>query len=323
MIKDNISKKAPRVSVVMAIYKEPVEWMRLSIDSILNQSFSDFEFIIINDNPNRIENNEMLNSYAHNDSRVVVISNENNIGLTRSLNKGIKISKGEYIARMDADDIACPQRFEKQIQFLDQNRHIGICGTGVELFGDHNGFVFYPKEDDSVFLFLDSCFAHPTVIMRREIALLEYNEECPCAQDYELWNRAFSTGVSFYNIQEPLLKYRHSCQQISASRRKEQMAIAQNIRRKAYDYYSKMNGIGLTMTGVQLTLDNILTFSKKTKLPNKESSQFMYYLLLSNEAGLFSLLYFILRHKIYNSISLKNILRVLYHTLNGRDNKKY
>ena len=297
MNKEFISKKAPRVSVVMAIYKEPVEWIRLSIDSILNQTFNDFELIIINDNPNRIENNEILNSYAQNDSRVVVISNENNIGLTRSLNKGIKISKGEYIARMDADDIACPQRFEKQIKFLDQNRHIGICGTGVELFGEHSGYVFYPKEDDSVFLFLDSCFAHPTVIMRREVALLEYNEECSCAQDYELWCRAFSCGVEFYNLQEPLLYYRSSKQQISSNRRKEQISTAQRIRRKAYDDYSQKHNLGISMANITLTLDNILLFSQRTKLPPKEKSQFVYYLLLSNQSNIYSLLIFIFRYK--------------------------
>ena len=224
---------------------------------------------------------------------------------------------------MDADDIADPRRFEKQIQFLDQNSHIGICGTAVQLFGDINDYIYYPKDDNSVFLFLDSCFAHPTVIMMREVALMGYNEECTCAQDYELWNRAFSSGISFYNLQEPLLKYRHSSQQISASRREEQKKIAQTIRRKAYDYYSEINGIGLFMKGTQFTPENILAFSKNTRLPQKETSQFLYYLLLSNDTSLFSLLRFILRYKVYNSISLMNTVRVIYHTLMGRDNKKF
>ena len=94
-----------KLSVVMSIYKEPVEWMRQSIDSILNQTFTDFEFVIVNDNPIRSENRDILDEYSKKDFRIIVLSNDENIGLTKSLNKGLRISKGKYIARMDADDI--------------------------------------------------------------------------------------------------------------------------------------------------------------------------------------------------------------------------
>lgn len=114
MTEDKLFIKSPLVSVVMAIYNEPVEWMRQAIDSILYQSFKDFEFIIINDNPIRVENKEILDEYSAKDSRVIVVLNEENIGLTKSLNKGLAIASGEYIARMDADDIAMPERLRMQ-----------------------------------------------------------------------------------------------------------------------------------------------------------------------------------------------------------------
>lgn len=314
----------PEVTVVMAIYNEPIEWIKLSINSILNQTFKDFEFIIVNDKPDREDNVQLLNEYAQKDKRIKVITNEENIGLTKSLNKGISVARGEYIARMDADDISMPLRFEKQVSILNRNIEVGICGTAVQLFGDKKGTIFYPRRNDSVYLFLDNCFAHPTVMMRREIAEMGYDENCRCSQDYDLWNRAYSAGIHFFNIQEPLLFYRHSRQQISSNRRKEQMRIAQQIRRNAYDYYSLKNNIGLIMTGTTLSLDNILLFYKQTKLPSKEQSQFLYYLLLSTEDSFIALVSFYLWHfSVCKSISLKNLLRVMYHALMGYNNKKY
>lgn len=118
----------PKISVIMSIYKEPVEWVRQSIDSILAQTFSDFEFIIVNDRPDRIENTELLNEYKLKDCRIVVLANETNIGLTKSLNRALDIATGVYIARMDADDISLSHRFQTQVDYLDM--HPEICGCG-------------------------------------------------------------------------------------------------------------------------------------------------------------------------------------------------
>ncbi|MFJ1380822.1 glycosyltransferase family 2 protein [Capnocytophaga canimorsus] len=103
-----------RISIIMAIYNEKIEWMRQSIDSILNQTFSDFEFIIINDNPQMRDNQLLTSEYVKKDKRIKKIHNEQ---LTKSLNKGLKIAEGQYIARLNADDIALPKRFEKQVYF--------------------------------------------------------------------------------------------------------------------------------------------------------------------------------------------------------------
>ena len=314
---------SPRISVVMAIFKEPIEWIRQAIDSILCQTYKDFEFIIINDNPGRIDNREILDEYSRLDSRVIIIENERNIGLTKSLNKGISIAKGEYIARMDADDISLPKRFETQVSFMDSHKSIGVCGTAIRTFGDKHNTVYYPEDNSTIFLFLDNCFAHPTVVMRKDIANLLYDENCIFAQDFDLWYRAFSCGASFYNIQEPLLFYRCNQRQISSNRRIEQDKIAQAIRRKAYDDYSRKHNIGLFMEDVSFSLENILLFFEKTELPDRERSKFLYYLLLSNESSFFPLFVFVIKHKMYHYVRIGNLIRVLYYTLKGDNYKKF
>ena len=121
----------PKITVLMSIYKEPIDWMILSIDSIIEQTYKDFEFIIINDNPERLDNTKLLEKYLKKDSRIKIVNNSENIGLTKSLNKGLAVSTGEYIARMDADDISLPTRFEKQIAFLESNPNVIVLGTNI------------------------------------------------------------------------------------------------------------------------------------------------------------------------------------------------
>ena len=108
----------PKISVLMSVYNEPVDWMRQAIESILNQTYKDFEFIIVNDNPEREENQLVLNEYRDKDSRISVLCNDQNIGLTKSLNKGLENANCEFVARMDADDIAFPDRLKLQLQYL-------------------------------------------------------------------------------------------------------------------------------------------------------------------------------------------------------------
>lgn len=136
----------PKVSVIMSVYKEPVEWLHESIDSILNQTFTDFEFIIICDNPSYDEGIALLYAYKEKDHRIVLIENEKNLGLTKSLNKGITVAKGDFIARMDADDISLPERFEKQMSLLEKHPEIGVCGSIIDYMGDRKGVKYYPEK---------------------------------------------------------------------------------------------------------------------------------------------------------------------------------
>ena len=120
------------ISVIMSNYNTPEEYLREAIESILNQTYKNFEFIIIDDcsTDNSLE---IIKSY--NDERIVLIENEENIGLTKSINKGLAVAKGEYIARMDADDVSLPQRFEKQINYMNDHTELIVCGSSMELIG--------------------------------------------------------------------------------------------------------------------------------------------------------------------------------------------
>jgi glycosyltransferase involved in cell wall biosynthesis len=222
----------------MSIYNEKNEWMHESIDSILNQTFPDFEFIIINDNPARVENSLLLEEYRKKDNRIIILTNEENIGLTRSLNKGIKISKGKYIARMDADDISFPIRLEKQIDIMENNPNIIVCGSKIKLFGNKKMQSFTtPEESKSIkeLLIKKSCITHSGAVIRKTALVknhILYDENYTYAQDYKLWIDLYNIG-DFYNIQEFLLLYRYSEIQIR-HQKKDMQRVFDILARREY-----------------------------------------------------------------------------------------
>ena len=190
----------------MAVYNGE-KYLREAIDSILNQTFTDFEFIIINDGSTDSTKDIIL---SYNDKRIKLINNEKNLFLATSLNKGIKLAKGKYIARMDADDISLPERFEIQYKFMEENQDIDICGTWFQMFGDENRIVKHPETNDEIkfAMFNNSALGHPTIIFNSRIKpLFVYEEKQLGFEDYKLWlNLAISVKIS--NIQKVLLKYR-------------------------------------------------------------------------------------------------------------------
>ena len=126
-----------KVSVIMSTYKEPIEWIQQSVDSILNQTYKNLEFIIIVDNPEYVELVSLLNDYADSDDRISVVVNNNNIGLVKSLNKALSFCTGEYVARMDADDVSLPERFQKEVEFLDTHKEYDFVSTPMILYDEH------------------------------------------------------------------------------------------------------------------------------------------------------------------------------------------
>lgn len=199
--------KAPKISVLLPVYNGG-EYLQTAIDSILNQTFSDFEFIIINDASTDDSEKVIL---SNTDSRIVYIKNEQNLGLIKTLNKGLDLCKGEYIARMDQDDIANPTRFEKQNTVLDHNLEIGVCGTWFTFFGTReNTVVKHPEYHEQIKIaMLGNCpIGHPTVMLRKNnVGNLRYDVNYQAAEDYEFWSRLVRI-TQFYNIQESLLQYR-------------------------------------------------------------------------------------------------------------------
>ena len=116
----------PKISVIMSIYNTRREYIIRAVDSILKQTFDDFEFIIVNDGSEDFVR-ETIQTFS--DKRIKYLENGKNIGLVRSLNRALELSSGEYIARMDSDDISLPQRFERQVEYMDKNPHVGVLGT--------------------------------------------------------------------------------------------------------------------------------------------------------------------------------------------------
>lgn len=200
----------PTVSVLMPVYNGG-NFLKDAVESILNQTYRDFEFLIINDGS--VDNSlEILKSYS--DSRIIIIDNGENKGLIYSLNKGLKLAKGEFIVRMDADDISFEDRIEKQVDFMVKNPEIGISGTYIQIFGENINqevlkFPVNPGINKAQLLF-SPCLAHPSVIIRKLIIdshNLYYRHEYKHAEDYDYWIEAINyTKIS--NIPEVLLKYR-------------------------------------------------------------------------------------------------------------------
>lgn len=213
------------ISVVMSVYKEKYEWLQLSIDSILRQSFTDFEFLIVDDNPQDERLKKFLFNYQKKDSRIKIIVNELNIGLTKSLNVAIKQAQGFYIVRMDADDESLPYRFQVQHDYMQTHPNVAACGSNRRTFGNVSFFTqkvnpLLPCTNDEIKtnLLFSNPMMHPSMIMKRIVNghLIRYDENTRIAQDYMLWFSMIKEGLEINNIDKVLINYRISDTQISS-----------------------------------------------------------------------------------------------------------
>lgn len=216
------------ISVIMSTYKEDEKLLRESIESILNQTYKDFEYIIILDYPDNDVHKSVIEEYALKDDRIHFYINEKNMGLTDSLNRGLSLCHGEYIARMDADDISLPDRLERQMKYLEKN-HYDLIGGITEMINE-NGSLLYniksvptdPKKINKALRY-SQCIAHPTWLGRKEV--FEKNagyRHMPLCEDYDFTLRAVLNGFVISNLNEPVLKYRMTSNSISRSNLFEQ-----------------------------------------------------------------------------------------------------
>ena len=211
----------------MSVYNEPVGWLKGSIESVLGQTFGDFEFIIVNDNPDRRDIGDLLEQYRIADDRIRIITNNENIGLTKSLNRAIKAAGGKYIARMDADDVSLPERLALQYEFLEKNDDIFLAGTAVNIV-DQDGIVRHSavKHTRHAEIVQDMfggrlALYHPTIMFRNEGLL--YREHFETAQDYDFYLNLLSKNKKFANLRDILLHYRVSNRSVSMSSKRKQV----------------------------------------------------------------------------------------------------
>ena len=219
----------PRISVVMACHNGE-NYLKESLDSILAQSFADYEFVIVDDGSTDMSG-QILADYANSDDRIVLIRNDTCMGLTRSLCTAIGQSRGEYIARQDADDLSCENRLALQQAALDENNDLVLIGTAQIIIDAMGCAVHYPatiQHDAEIRRLLchGNVFAHGSVMFRRDAyeRVNGYDERFRCAQDYELWLRMQHAG-QFKVLPEKLYKWRKLDTSVSATKKELQVAF--------------------------------------------------------------------------------------------------
>ncbi len=256
-----------------------------AIQSILNQSYENLEFIIINDGST--DNTEKI-ILSFKDERIRYYKNSSNLKIVKTLNKGLALAKGKYIIRMDADDISLPNRLEKQVSFMEANIDIGISGSSMLLLNK--------KEVDNRLLEVKTCFKqlkinlldysvifHPTAIIRKDILIrhnLHYRNEYLYAEDYDLWVQ-ISKVSKLGNIKDPLIKYRMHDKNSSILQKtkqksthiqiiKEQLSFISNrsIADKELNFFLR-NENNLSWSGIKLVLVIYLNNFKKKSFDNK------------------------------------------------------
>lgn len=247
------------VSVVMSVYNDE-RFLREAIESILNQTFSDYEFIIIDDGSTD-GSSEIISEY--NDSRIFYIR-QGNHGLPYALNKGIGMSKGKYVARMDADDISHPQRLEKQYNYMENHPDVFLCGTAMQRFGYKKYYSGYYSnvEEVKIRTFVCNPVGHPTWFFKNDSNYrIHYDETFIKSQDYEVMIRLVMDKVRMAILEEPLLFYR------------ERKRSAETIEKK---YTSKARKRFLSLLGIETTdeiVELIIGFLEDKVISEEDKAQ--------------------------------------------------
>lgn len=227
------------ISVVLPAYNAQ-EHLDQAIKSVQTQTFQDFECIVINDGSTD-ETATIIDNYAFTDQRIRAF-HQSNMGLVHTLNRGLDLARGKYVIRLDSDDECLPKRFERLAHYMEQNKSVAICGTGMELFGDTNKSwqPMYTDHNSIVcgLFFGNRDIAHASVIIRLQALKtsgLKYNPLYQHVEDYDLWVRA-SKKIVLSNIREILYRYRRYKSQTSQNFQKLTYANFDNILKMNLDY---------------------------------------------------------------------------------------
>lgn len=228
------------ISVIMSVHNTKEEYLRPAIESILNQTYSNFEFIIIDDNSDSRTKN-ILKSYQ--DERIIIHTNSQNLGLTKSLNIGINLSRGKYIARMDSDDISLKTRLEEQLKYMEEHPDVVLLGSFTRPINTKKVNRQHWTDNQDILkirlLFYNIGIAHPTAFFRRDFLLnnnIKYDETYPKSQDYAMWVNVIKYG-KIAVLPKALLEYRIHSDQITSQKRSEQIDCENRIILRQFEEY--------------------------------------------------------------------------------------
>jgi glycosyltransferase involved in cell wall biosynthesis len=295
----------PLISIVMPVYNSD-DYLAGSIESILQQTFRNFEFIIICDDPTE-NTKKIIDSFRQWDDRLQVIYQKRE-GLVAALNKGCSLARGKYIARMDADDISLEERLKIQVDYMEGHPDIGLCGSAVRTFGEFETTIKFPVADSVIkaTLLFYNPFAHPTVIMRKEIMDsydLQYNDEFTFIEDYELWVQ-FSKISRFSNIDKVLLKYRIHPDKVSTKSRPQQQKNACSV------FAEQLEALDIPMDEKKLSL-HLSLHSMDLSLHSPEFRHDQEFLLTIN-AWLVELIEANKRKNVYDNVALVKVIAQIW-----------
>lgn len=321
---------APLVSVILPVFNSE-DTISIAVDSILNQTFTDFELIIINDG-SKDKTEKIILSYK--DPRIVFIRNEFNLGIVKSLNKGLKLAKGKYIARMDADDISYPIRFDQQVSFLESNKDIGICGTAVKAsINGKEKILYYPFDDKNIRLqLLDRpSFSHPSIMIRNDVIKeyqISYCSEFEHNEDYRLYIDLLKITRSG-NLRTPLLYYNTLNAKRISTVNKHKMTELRTKNRTIYaqTYFniseeeSKLlyGDIGWERISIYKNLESKINADEKKLLSQIWYTDTLYH--IKENYSLLSKYLYILSFD-FSFINLKRWLYLFNHLINSKNDSK-
>ena len=254
----------PAISLIMAVYNGE-EHLAEAMDSILAQSFTNFECIVVDD-ASSDSTPVILAQYAEADSRVKVLRNYVNRERSFSRNRAIQAARAQLVAVADADDWLHPDRLQKQYDFMQQNQHIGVCGSWISVY--ETGQLWqWPASDAAIraHMLFNSPIAHPTVIFRKTVfqqLACGYDERCILAEDYDLWERLSRLNVVFANIPDALLRYRLHPQKDRSAYRDVLARCADAVRLR------QIQLLGLEPDNYERTIHSILSGAQEPNFPS-------------------------------------------------------
>ncbi|MFA6554492.1 MAG: glycosyltransferase [Candidatus Paceibacterota bacterium] len=300
-----MNKKQPQlISVILPVHNGE-QYVGQAIQSILDQTYKNFELLILISATTNKESLDVINSF--NDNRIRLIFRTADDNLPKALNLGIKEAKGEYIARMDADDISLPKRLEKQVEFMNSHPEVGLCGSWCKSFGYGKSTVnkvYTNPEDIRASLLFNTSLIHPSVMIKKSLFdkfCLSYNENLNHGEDYDLWSRC-TNFFHVANIDKVLLKYRIHDKSTSQIFKKETSDVATNIRLRL------LNKIDLKPSEEEIRLHNsILPKEYQTIKSFIEKEDIWLSKIISQN----------IKSNIYNSDSLNKIVYKRWRTICG------